>query len=290
MRYKRPRHCCVGDRLITAFVLHAEHRQQTPDVLLELSAHVLLLDEGEDAAVCRRNHSNDAAVADFGISMEQLSLRVQREIWSALASGASPNENAAVSLARAFLRVAAQPRRRENDAVCLSLARMVLSGVTGEVESEGGQMSTTTEAAFRRRMRRLTLSRVKFPSSQDGDDKVGFTGLQQTFSSSVAAESMRTSSRVTKRPRAEIPEDQHPSKTEQSSRSNTPAPMPLTAKIQERPPLTKEVCETGICSRRTLHVDSNPLSTLVFLVDGRSRIRTVQAAGSTATFRYLSSG
>ncbi|KAF1794859.1 Zinc finger, CCCH-type [Phytophthora cactorum] len=50
--------------------------------------------------------AEDEAAADFGIRMEQLTLRVQREIWSALASDASPSADAAVELARSFLRVA----------------------------------------------------------------------------------------------------------------------------------------------------------------------------------------
>ncbi|ETI38267.1 hypothetical protein, variant 5 [Phytophthora nicotianae P10297] len=100
-----------------------EHRQTVPDVLQELSAPVLLIDTEGDG-----EGAEDEAAADCGIRMEQLHLRVQREIWSVLASDASPSADVSVELARSFLRVAMRQRRREADAVCLSLAKMVLRG------------------------------------------------------------------------------------------------------------------------------------------------------------------
>ncbi|KAE9358857.1 hypothetical protein PF008_g2535 [Phytophthora fragariae] len=198
-----------------------DHRPQAPDVLLELSSPVLL--DGED--------SDASTGADFGIRLELSSLRVQREIWSALASGASPNQDAAVGLARAYLRMAARPRRRESDAVCVSLARMVMAGAGEEDGREQVQENSTTDAAFRRRMRRLTLNRVKFPTPQEEEDRIYCTaGLQKTLPSSGA------SSRVNKRSRADLVEV-----TEQKSRHNTSASTPPPVKSQERPPLSKEM-------------------------------------------------
>ncbi|RQM17136.1 hypothetical protein DD237_001916 [Peronospora effusa] len=211
-----------------------EHHQQVPSVLQELSATVLLLEE-EEAGKCSHEHGNDRAVKDFGICMEQLPLRAQREIWSALASGASPNEAAAVSLARAFLRVVAQPRRRTSDTVCVSLAKIVLSRGADEGENESAQGSTI---AFRRRMRRLTLHRVQFPSPLDEEDDVRLVGLQEILSSNAA---MHTPSRLYKRHNDEVGDDPWPSKTEQNIRNNTPMPTLSATKLQERPLLTKEM-------------------------------------------------
>ncbi|ETN19746.1 hypothetical protein, variant 5 [Phytophthora nicotianae INRA-310] len=108
-----------------------EHRQTVPDVLQELSAPVLLIDTEGDG-----EGAEDEAAADCGIRMEQLHLRVQREIWSVLASDASPSADVSVELARSFLRVAMRQRRREADAVCLSLAKMVLRGKPENVDED----------------------------------------------------------------------------------------------------------------------------------------------------------
>uniref|UniRef100_H3HE63 C3H1-type domain-containing protein n=1 Tax=Phytophthora ramorum TaxID=164328 RepID=H3HE63_PHYRM len=195
-----------------------------PDVLGKLSASVLLGNEDADSG------REVPSTAVFGIRLEQLSLRVQREIWSALASGASPSEDAAVDLARAFLRVAAQPRGRESDAVCVSLARMMLTGEQKEIEATGAD---TVDAAFQRRMRRLTLSRVKFPSQVEVDEFVA-TGLHKTLSSSgTGSRSIQvTSSLLSKRSRADEVND-----TEQDSRGEA---APTSAMPQERPPLSKQ--------------------------------------------------
>ncbi|KAF4319514.1 hypothetical protein BBO99_00000758 [Phytophthora kernoviae] len=130
-----------------------DHRQQVPDVLVGLSESVLL------------------GAVEPGIRMEQFSLRVQREIWSTLASAASPREEDAVNLARAFLRVIARPGRRESDGVCVSLAKMVLrAAATTQEDRQVLQVETPADAAFRRRMRRMNLHRVVFPSPHDEDD------------------------------------------------------------------------------------------------------------------------
>ncbi|KAL4151656.1 hypothetical protein PRNP1_008598 [Phytophthora ramorum] len=201
------------------------HRQQAPDVLGKLSASVLLGNEDADSG------REVPSTAVFGIRLEQLSLRVQREMWSALASGASPSEDAAVDLARVFLRVAAQPRGREGDAVCVSLARMMLTGEQKEIEATGAD---TVDAAFQRRMRRLTLSRVKFPSQVEVDEFVA-TGLHKTLSSSgTGSRSIQvTSSLLSKRSRADEVDD-----TEQDSRGEA---APTSAMPQERPPLSKQM-------------------------------------------------
>jgi hypothetical protein len=177
-------------------------------VLQELGA-VVLLHEGD---------------ADLGIQLETLPLRVQREIWSALASGASP-DGADVVLARAFIRVAGA-RRRESDAVCLALARMVLSGV-----EDGEEQSTTADVAFRRRLKRLTLARVTFPSQ---DEDAAFNGHQRsTPLHAGAASSLR------KRQRQEIRQDLRTSEmeSEEEARAGTTS----SVKSEEGPPLAKEV-------------------------------------------------
>ncbi|KAG6618906.1 Zinc finger CCCH domain-containing protein 3 [Phytophthora cinnamomi] len=214
----------------------SDHRPQVPDVLVELSCPVRLDEDGDGT-----QHSN---AADFGTRLELLSLRVQREIWSALASGASPSEDAAVSLARAYLRMATRPRRRESDAVCLALARMVMAAA---VEQEGNeqvqvqaQENTTTDAAFRRRMRRLTLNRVRFPTPQEEEDRIYITaGPQKTLPLSGGVES-KSSSRVNKRSRANAPQDLV-DLTDQDSKHSTPASTLPEVKAQERPPLTREM-------------------------------------------------
>lgn len=119
-----------------------ERRQQVRDVLVALGQPVLLED------------------AQPGARIEQLSRGAQREIWSALVS-AGRNEDA-VQLARDYLRVAGQPRRIDSDGVCLSLARMVIGA--GQEENEAVDAA---DAAFRRRMQRVILDRVVFPSSSD---------------------------------------------------------------------------------------------------------------------------
>ncbi|CAH0473354.1 unnamed protein product [Peronospora belbahrii] len=213
-----------------------EHHQQVPNILQELSATVVLRDDREEESNRSSNgHSNDKAVEDVGIGMEQLPLRAQREIWSALASNASRNEAAVVNLARAFLRATAQPRRHENDAVCISLARIVLSQVTGEQESEETHGSTS---AFRRRMRRLTLGQVQFPLLLNRNDDVQLVDRQGMSLSSMA---MQSPARLNKRYREKVSEDPWPCKTEQNIRENTPTPTLFATKLQERPLLTKEM-------------------------------------------------
>ncbi|CAH0513337.1 unnamed protein product [Peronospora belbahrii] len=213
-----------------------EHHQQVPNILQELSATVVLRDDREEESNRSSNgHSNDKAVEDVGIGMEQLPLRAQREIWSALASNASRNEAAVVNLARAFLRATAQPRRHENDAVCISLARIVLSQVTGEQESEEAHGSTS---AFRRRMRRLTLGQVQFPLLLNRNDDVQLVDRQGMSLSSMA---MQSPARLNKRYREKVSEDPWPCKTEQNIRENTPTPTLFATKLQERPLLTKEM-------------------------------------------------
>ena len=245
-------------------------------MLQELSATVFLPDnqeeeEEEEAGRC----SNDTAGEDVGICMEQLPLRAQRDIWSALASGACPNEAAAVQLARAFLRVRARPRRRGSDTVCVSLARIVLSRSAGKGEHEHALGSTT---AFRRRMRRLTWTRVQLPSLVDETEDVQCAGRQERLSSHAA---VQTVSRLSKRHNDKVGDDATwPRKMEQHVRKNTPVPTLSTTKVQDRPVLTKEVsCCKDIPDRAPL---IRPL-TLVLCLDGRSCIGALQANGSLVT-------
>ncbi|KAG7392643.1 Zinc finger CCCH domain-containing protein 3 [Phytophthora pseudosyringae] len=233
---KSPMPAASGQNTSSKPTTASERRQQAPDVLRELSVPVLLLD-GDDAD--GRSQSDDDAAGDLGIRMEQLSLRAQREIWSALASGASPSEDAAAGLARAFFRVAGRERRRATDAVCVSLARMVLRGEEEGEQSEVLQ-ETTTDAAFRRRMRRLTLSRVKFPSPEDEDADTG--QHSQSGGNKVARTAEAAYSLLSKRSRANVSEEQPPMEvTEESSRNKTRASTETGGKTPERPPLTKEM-------------------------------------------------
>ncbi|KAG3121145.1 hypothetical protein PI124_g707 [Phytophthora idaei] len=255
-----------------------EHRQVVPDVLLELSSPILLND-GESA--------EDEAAADFGIRMEQLTLRVQREIWSALASEASPSADAAVELARSFLRVAVRPRRRATDAVCLSLAKMVLRGDADEEESE----NMTTEAAFRRRMRRLTLNRVKFPTQED-EDEIMYKSLPSNGRGEVLQATETNSTRLNKRPRDEAPEDLM---IGQNSRNNSPTSEPgVTA--PERPPLTKEMEDraSGLAkqlvqlsrSEATAAVDDVATRAFDMLAEVVNDVHTTYAANERS-FQYM---
>ncbi|KAL4169439.1 hypothetical protein KRP22_010359 [Phytophthora ramorum] len=259
---------------------HRHHRQQAPDVLGKLSASVLLGNEDADSG------REVPSTAVFGIRLEQLSLRVQREIWSALASGASPSEDAAVDLARAFLRVAAQPRGRESDAVCVSLARMMLTGEQKEIEATGAD---TVDAAFQRRMRRLTLSRVKFPSQVEVDEFVA-TGLHKTLSSSgTGSRSIQvTSSLLSKRSRADEVND-----TEQDSRGES---APTSAMPQERPPLSKQMedrastlaKQLALLSRADATAAMSDVATRAFsiLAEVVNDIHTTYAANERS-FQYL---
>ncbi|KAH7479615.1 Zinc finger CCCH domain-containing protein 3 [Phytophthora ramorum] len=258
----------------------SDHRQQAPDVLGKLSASVLLGNEDADSG------REVPSTAVFGIRLEQLSLRVQREIWSALASGASPSEDAAVDLARAFLRVAAQPRGRESDAVCVSLARMMLTGEQKEIEATGAD---TVDAAFQRRMRRLTLSRVKFPSQVEVDEFVA-TGLHKTLSSSgTGSRSIQvTSSLLSKRSRADEVND-----TEQDSRGEA---APTSAMPQERPPLSKQMedrastlaKQLALLSRADATAAMSDVATRAFsiLAEVVNDIHTTYAANERS-FQYL---
>ncbi|KAL4124803.1 hypothetical protein PRIC2_008397 [Phytophthora ramorum] len=251
-----------------------------PDVLGKLSASVLLGNEDADSG------REVPSTAVFGIRLEQLSLRVQREIWSALASGASPSEDAAVDLARAFLRVAAQPRGREGDAVCVSLARMMLTGEQKEIEATGAD---TVDAAFQRRMRRLTLSRVKFPSQVEVDEFVA-TGLHKTLSSSgTGSRSIQvTSSLLSKRSRADEVND-----TEQDSRGEA---APTSAMPQERPPLSKQMedrastlaKQLALLSRADATAAMSDVATRAFsiLAEVVNDIHTTYAANERS-FQYL---
>ncbi|KAF4029451.1 hypothetical protein GN244_ATG18780 [Phytophthora infestans] len=253
-----------------------EHRQVAPAILQELSGPVLLND-GEDA--------EGEAAPDFGIRMEQLPLIVQREIWSALVSGASPSGDVAEQLARAFLRVAVKPRRRETDTVCMSLAKMVLRDEACE------EQKTTMDAAFRRRMRRLTLNRVMFPSQEDEDDEV-YKSLPTGGRSDILQTARANSYRGNKRSRGETPEDLD---REQSSKNRSPA-LEAGATAPERPPLTKEMEEraSGVAkqlvllsrSEATAAVDDVATRAFDMLAEVVNDVHTTYAANERS-FQYL---
>ncbi|ETI38262.1 hypothetical protein F442_15798 [Phytophthora nicotianae P10297] len=262
-----------------------EHRQTVPDVLQELSAPVLLIDTEGDG-----EGAEDEAAADCGIRMEQLHLRVQREIWSVLASDASPSADVSVELARSFLRVAMRQRRREADAVCLSLAKMVLRGKPENADEDESEY-TTTNAAFRRRMRRLTLNRVEFPSLEDEDERV-FRSLPSSGRDEVLQIAETNSSRMNKRPRGEDPEDHM---IEQSVRNDSPfSEHALTA--PERPTLTKEMEDraSGLAkqlvqlsrSEATAAVDDVATRAFDMLAEVVNDVHTTYAANERS-FQYL---
>ncbi|KAI9906635.1 hypothetical protein PsorP6_003818 [Peronosclerospora sorghi] len=206
-----------------------EHRQEVSNILVDLSASVLL--SHNELNVYHR-HENDDEI----IRIELFPLRAQREIWSALASDASPDQDAAVNLARKFLRVTAQRLRHDNDEVCLFLARIILSKERDD-ESEGARQNATINATFRRRMRRLILNQVQFVSP-DKDDVA--CRLQVTPSSVVST--LQTSLRSRKHCRDEVLEDMRPRTTKLDSRKQK---MPLVTSpagtLQERPQIKKEI-------------------------------------------------
>ena len=185
----------------------------------------------------------------MGICMELLPLRAQREIWSSLASGAAPNKDDAEVLARAFLRVAAQSRRVENDAFCVSLARTVLSQASGEDESEDLQGSTMmANAAFRRRMQRFMLSQVQFPVPYSVTGCAGDMLLEENSFDRVGA--IQTRLQLNKRHPAVVPDTLRPNKTSLSTRDSTTL---LFSEPEERPMLLKEVCDAITYHQITLN-------------------------------------
>ncbi|ETN19745.1 hypothetical protein, variant 4 [Phytophthora nicotianae INRA-310] len=217
-----------------------EHRQTVPDVLQELSAPVLLIDTEGDG-----EGAEDEAAADCGIRMEQLHLRVQREIWSVLASDASPSADVSVEL-------------------------MVLRGKPENVDEDESEY-TTTNAAFRRRMRRLTLNRVEFPSLEDEDERV-FRSLPSSGRDEVLQIAETNSSRMNKRPREHA----------------------LTA--PERPTLTKEMEDraSGLAkqlvqlsrSEATAAVDDVATRAFDMLAEVVNDVHTTYAANERS-FQYL---
>ncbi|ETN19744.1 hypothetical protein, variant 3 [Phytophthora nicotianae INRA-310] len=235
-----------------------EHRQTVPDVLQELSAPVLLIDTEGDG-----EGAEDEAAADCGIRMEQLHLRVQREIWSVLASDASPSADVSVELARSFLRVAMRQRRREADAVCLSLAKMVLRGKPENVDED----------------------------EKDEDERV-FRSLPSSGRDEVLQIAETNSSRMNKRPRGEDPEDHM---IEQSVRNDSPfSEHALTA--PERPTLTKEMEDraSGLAkqlvqlsrSEATAAVDDVATRAFDMLAEVVNDVHTTYAANERS-FQYL---
>ncbi|ETN19743.1 hypothetical protein, variant 2 [Phytophthora nicotianae INRA-310] len=237
-----------------------EHRQTVPDVLQELSAPVLLIDTEGDG-----EGAEDEAAADCGIRMEQLHLRVQREIWSVLASDASPSADVSVEL-------------------------MVLRGKPENVDEDESEY-TTTNAAFRRRMRRLTLNRVEFPSLEDEDERV-FRSLPSSGRDEVLQIAETNSSRMNKRPRGEDPEDHM---IEQSVRNDSPfSEHALTA--PERPTLTKEMEDraSGLAkqlvqlsrSEATAAVDDVATRAFDMLAEVVNDVHTTYAANERS-FQYL---
>lgn len=183
-----------------------ERRQQVRDVLVALGQPVLLED------------------AQPGARIEQLSRRAQREIWSALVSAERSED--AVALARDYLRVAGQPKRIDRDGVCLSLARMLIAA--GQEENEAVDV---TDAVFRRRMQRVTLDRVVFPSADELTDNEG---------GSVAT---TTSTLLHKRSKPVVYGQYRPTvmaKLEDSS-GNESMDESSDAEMQEQPPLTQEM-------------------------------------------------
>ncbi|ETI38265.1 hypothetical protein, variant 3 [Phytophthora nicotianae P10297] len=235
-----------------------EHRQTVPDVLQELSAPVLLIDTEGDG-----EGAEDEAAADCGIRMEQLHLRVQREIWSVLASDASPSADVSVELARSFLRVAMRQRRREADAVCLSLAKMVLRGKPENADED----------------------------EKDEDERV-FRSLPSSGRDEVLQIAETNSSRMNKRPRGEDPEDHM---IEQSVRNDSPfSEHALTA--PERPTLTKEMEDraSGLAkqlvqlsrSEATAAVDDVATRAFDMLAEVVNDVHTTYAANERS-FQYL---
>ncbi|KAL3666709.1 hypothetical protein V7S43_008333 [Phytophthora oleae] len=259
-----------------------EYRQLAPNVLHELCVPILL-DDGE--APDKRSQSEDA----FGIRMEQLAVRVQRDIWSALASGASPSQKAAEDLARAFLRVASG-RRHQSDVVCVSLARMLLRGDADESEER-------TDDAFRRRMRRFTLSTVKFPSPEDEDTSVAAIGMRKVAASSSGGKLMRAgvvTSQWNKRPRADGPEDQEV--IEETPRNYSSVATKTGVKTQEPPSLTKEVEDSATMlakqlvqltrSEATAAIDDVATRAFNMLAEVVNDVHTTYAANERS-FQYL---
>lgn len=181
--------------------------------------------------------------------------------------------------------MAARPRRRESDAVCVALARMVAGAAEdgSEQAQVQNQESSTTDAAFRRRMRRLTLNRVKFPTPEEEEDRIYLTTGQMAMQLSAGADSKQ---RMNKRSRADLPQDLV-EVTEQRSRNNTPASTPPEEQSEERPPLTKEVRFWVVCAESPLFVDA--LSSC-FIVDGGPRVGIGQATRSAAAFGCRSCG
>ncbi|CEG45957.1 uncharacterized protein PHALS_02289 [Plasmopara halstedii] len=249
-----------------------EHRLVAPDFLQELSTPILLGVEDKD---------EDATAADFGICMEKLNLRVQRDIWSALASGASPCADTAVSLARAFLRVTAIPRRREIDNVCLLLAKMVLQEDADDQKRE----SNPVDNAFRRRMRRSTMNRVEFSLQNENHGKL--VTSSRLYTTRLAA------SRSKKRVRADVVLDQIlVQKTEQRLRDQslscipTPEPPLISKKMEDRASNLAKRLDHLSYSESTTVADDIASCVFTLLAEIVNDVRTTYVANERS-FQYL---
>ncbi|RLN98578.1 hypothetical protein BBJ28_00005966 [Nothophytophthora sp. Chile5] len=194
--------------------------------------------------------NNDQQIAEPGVRMEQLPLRVQREIWSALASGSrrdvSPRDGGTADLARAFLRVASRNRQHADDSVCLSLAKLVLSASAAHGKADWAEKDAdqTAHVAFQREMRRLTLHRVDFPSRHDADDDFALSGMLSSSERVVSRSLKRARLATTQSHRLDRSADD----AELDVNAQSPAQSPSATVPRDPPPLTKEV-STSVISR-----------------------------------------
>ncbi|CAI5741852.1 unnamed protein product [Hyaloperonospora brassicae] len=271
------------------------HCQQSHGVLRDLSAPVLRPNDPTASVTSRSVWTNRTAreALDVGICMEHLSRRAQREIWSALASGApSPVKDSAEGLARAFLRAAGRPRALERDAYCVSLATVVLRRASGTQENEGLESAVqTTSAAFQRRMQRFLLHAVQLPSSCRADGRAEAVSLDEDSSGRVAV--VQTCDQRNKRQRTAVPETTRPHEPTRSPQERTIA---LVSEPEERPVLPKEV-ETRAAglskqlaqlARPNTAADADNVATRTFnmLADVVNDVHTTYAANEQS-FQYL---
>lgn len=158
--------------LFCAGVHEIENRKDAAALLAALAQPVLLEPEPHTATTA------PAVGKDTGIYMEErLSLRGQRELWSALArlsNGLAHTQT--LHLATRFLECAEKKRWRASDPVCRSLAQMIVTASDAdassstasrrrEVDEDESLATIKRDAAFKEAMRQLMLSRLCSPSS-----------------------------------------------------------------------------------------------------------------------------
>lgn len=162
--------------MLCTSVCQTENCKDAAVLLTALAQPVLLTPEPHTATTTTAS----AGGKDTGIYMEErLTLRAQRELWSALVrsstrdgSGGPIADAQALHLAHRFLECARKKRWRTSDPVSRSLAQMIVTaseaddssssaGRRREVDEDESLATIRRDAAFKETMRQLTFTRLR---------------------------------------------------------------------------------------------------------------------------------